>query len=95
MGEFGRSPMIQTRGARGRLHWPQCFSAILAGGGIRGGAVYGASDKTGAYVKDRPVHPTDLLATMYHALGVPLTTRLGNDRAKPVTTGEPVLELFG
>jgi hypothetical protein len=97
VGEFGRSPKIQTQGAPGRVHWPDCFSAILAGGGIRGGAVYGASDKTGAYVKDRPVRPQDLGATIYHALGVSLDTRLARDGAvpRPITTGEPILELFG
>jgi hypothetical protein len=66
IGEFGRSPRINTQGQPGRLHWPDCFSAILAGGGIRGGTVYGASDKIGAYVKDRPVRPHDLGATVYH-----------------------------
>jgi hypothetical protein len=94
MGEFGRSPQIQSKGEPGRLHWPQCFSAILAGGGIRGGMVYGASDKTGGYVKDRPVRPQDLGATIYHALDVPLDTRLGNDRAQPITTSRPIMELF-
>jgi hypothetical protein len=68
VGEIGWSPKIQTKGEPGRVHWPDCFSAVLAGGGIRGGAVYGASDKTGAYVKDRPVRPQDLGATIYRAL---------------------------
>jgi hypothetical protein len=95
IGEFGRSPRINTTGQPGRLHWPDCFSAILAGGGIRGGAVYGASDKIGAYVKDRPVRPQDLGATIYHALEVPLETRLGKEgAARPITTGQPLLELF-
>ena len=59
-------------------------------------AVYGTSDKTGAYVKDRPVRPQDLGATIYHALGVSLDTRLGKDGAvpRPITTGEPLLDLF-
>jgi uncharacterized protein (DUF1501 family) len=96
VGEFGRSPRINTQGPPGRIHWPDCFSALLAGGGIRGGAVYGASDKIGAYVKDRPVRPQDLGATIYHALDVPLDTRLGKDGAtRPVTTGQPILDLFG
>src|SRR5215831_10613921 len=60
VGEFGRSPKIQTQGEPGRVHWPDCFSALLAGGGIHGGAVYGTSDKIGAYVKDKPVRPQDL-----------------------------------
>jgi uncharacterized protein (DUF1501 family) len=96
VGEFGRSPKINTTGEPGRVHWPDCFSAILAGAGISGGAVYGASDKIGAYVKDRPVRPQDLGATIYHALDVPLETRLGKDGAipRPITTGEPIKELF-
>jgi hypothetical protein len=96
VGEFGRSPKINTQGQPGRLHWPDCFSALLAGAGIRGGAVYGASDRIGAYVKDRPVRPQDLGATIYHALDVPLDTRLGKDGGtRPITTGEPIKELFG
>jgi hypothetical protein len=95
LGEFGRSPKIQTQGAPGRVHWPDCFSAILAGGGIRGGAVYGASDKIGAYPKDNPVRPQDLGATIYHALGVPLETNLSRDGVRrPITTGEPIKALF-
>jgi uncharacterized protein (DUF1501 family) len=96
VGEFGRSPRINTQGPPGRVHWPDCFSALLAGAGIRGGGVYGASDKIGAYVKDRPVRPQDLGATIYHALDVPLDTRLGKDGvSRPVTTGQPILDLFG
>jgi hypothetical protein len=96
VGEFGRSPKINTKGAPGRLHWPDCFSAILAGAGIRGGAVYGASDKIGAYVKDRPVRPQDFGATIYQALGVPLDLRLGKDGvSRPITTGQPIHDLFG
>lgn len=96
MGEFGRSPKIQTKGAPGRVHWPKCFSAIMAGAGIRGGAVYGSSDKTGAYVKSNPVTPRALGATIYHAMDVPLDVRLGKDGAtRPLLTGEPIHELFG
>lgn len=96
VGEFGRSPRINTQGQPGRVHWPDCFSALLAGAGIRGGAVYGASDRIGAYVKDRPVRPQDLGATIYRALDVPLETRLGKDGVpRPITTGQPLEELFG
>ena len=74
-GEFGRTPKITgTNGVNGRDHWTSCFSALIAGAGI-GGGVYGASDKIGAFVKDRPVRPQDLGATVYHALGVPLDTK--------------------
>lgn len=79
----------------GRVHWPDCFSAIQAEARIRGRAVYGKSDKIGAYVKDRPVRPQDLAATIYHALGVPLDTSLSKDGTRrPITTGRPIKELF-
>ena len=66
---------------------------MLAGGGIRGGMVYGASDKNGAYVKDKPVSPEDFGATLYHVLGVPPETRLGADGfTHPVSTGQPIAE---
>lgn len=97
MGEFGRSPKIQTKGPPGRIHWPKCFSAILAGGGIRGGAVYGESDKYGMDPIDNPVTPQDLHATVLHSLGVPLfdpTANTGLSRAQ-FSTGKPVLDLFG
>ncbi len=96
MGEFGRSPKIQTKGAPGRVHWPKCFSAIMAGGGIRGGAVYGESDKIGAYVKSNPVRPQDMCATILHSLEVPLNPPQNNSGiSRPITTGKPVMELFG
>lgn len=97
IGEFGRTPNINAPGTNpGRQHWPSCFSAILAGGGIRGGAVYGESDKHGAYVKDRPVRPQDLGATIFHSLGIPLDTRLGRDGfTRPLSTGDPLFDLFG
>src|SRR5206468_6535004 len=78
MGEFGRTPRINQPNVNpGRQHWPSCWSAILAGGGIRGGAVYGESDRIGADVKDRPVRVQDLGATIYHSLDRPADTRLG------------------
>jgi hypothetical protein len=96
VGEFGRSPQINTQGEPGRVHWPDCYSAILAGAGIRGGIVYGESDRIGAYVKDKPVRPQDLGATIYHALGVSLDIRLGRDGfTRPITTGQPLRDLFG
>jgi hypothetical protein len=98
IGEFGRTPRINQNGGAspGRQHWPHCYSAILAGGGIRGGMVHGESDKIGAYVKDKPVRPQDLSATIYHALGVPYEARLSRDGvSRPLSTGQPILELFG
>lgn len=96
-GEFGRTPNINAPGANpGRQHWPKCFSTIIAGGGIRGGAIYGESDNHAAYVKDRPVRPQDLGATIFHSLGIPLHTRLGRDGfTRPLSTGEPLMDLFG
>ncbi len=97
VGEFGRTPRINQNGGAtpGRQHWPACYSAILAGGGIRGGMVYGESDKIGAYVKDKPVRPQDLSATIYHALGVPFESRITQDGvSRPLSTGQPIMELF-
>src|SRR5205807_3198747 len=67
VGEFGRSPRINN--IAGRDHWPQCYTALLAGAGVRCGFVYGASDKYGAYPASDPVLPDDLAATMFWALG--------------------------
>ena len=93
VGEFGRTPRINNLG---RDHWPACYSALLAGAGIRGGVVYGSSDRQAAYVRDNPVRPEDFGATLFHALGVPPETRLGADGfTRPASTGTPVLELFG
>jgi len=97
-GEFGRTPNINALGTAnpGRQHWPTCYSAMLAGGGIRGGMVYGESDRIAAYVKDRPVRPQDLGATIFHSLGIPLDQRLGRDGfTRPVSIGQPIMEMFG
>jgi hypothetical protein len=88
VGEFGRSPRIVNAG---RDHWPACYTALLAGAGIRGGQVHGASDASGAYVRDNPVSPEDFGATLFTALGVPPETRLGLDGfTQPASTGRPV-----
>jgi len=97
VGEFGRTPRI-SKGASaiGRDHWPNCYSAMLAGAGIRGGAVYGASDAHAAYVKDRPVSPEDFAATVLHALDVPPETRISPDGfTVRASSGTPVEALFG
>ena len=94
-GEFGRTPNIIPGKFPGRQHWPQCFSAILAGGGIRGGQVYGESDKNAGLCQRSARPPEDLAATIYHALGVPLDPRLSKDGVtKPLTTGKPIMDLF-
>ena len=97
VGEFGRTPRISKGGsAMGRDHWPHCYSAMLAGGGIRGGAVYGASDKTAAYVRDNPVSLEDFTATLYTALGIDPATRLRSDGfTRPASGGVPIAELLG
>jgi hypothetical protein len=93
VGEFGRTPRISNAG---RDHWPACYSALVAGAGIRGGAVYGSSDRQGAYVRDNPISPEDFGATLFHALGVDPATRLGADGfTRPASTGQPILRLFG
>ncbi len=68
MGEFGRTPRINKDA--GRDHWGSCQSVLMAGGGIRGGRVLGASDRIGAYPASDPVDPVDLHATIYHCLGL-------------------------
>jgi uncharacterized protein (DUF1501 family) len=94
VGEFGRTPRINKDA--GRDHWGMCQSALLAGGGVRGGQVYGASDKQAAYVKDSPVAPEDLLATIYHALGIGPESELRDRENRPyrATEGQAVTGLF-
>ena len=92
VGEFGRTPRI-SRGASaiGRDHWPNCYSAMLAGAGVRGGTVYGSSDAQAAYVKDRPVSPEDFGATMFHTLGIPPETGISPDGfSVRASTGRPI-----
>jgi hypothetical protein len=93
-GEFGRTPKINA--AAGRDHWAPCYTQLLAGGGIRGGQVYGASDRIGAYVKDRPVRPEDFTATILHAFGVSPDTIVHDPLRRPVRVSEgvPVTALF-
>ena len=95
VGEFGRTPRVTSNPYPGRDHWPACYSALMAGAGVRGGLVYGASDRIGGYVKDRPVSPEDFAATIFAALGVAPATRLSPDGATlPVSAGEPISALF-
>lgn len=101
-GEFGRTPKVGQRnsdagaGRDGRDHWPGCFTSILAGGGAKGGFVYGKSDRHAAYPSADPVAPQDLIATIYHALGVPanlsLTDTQGRDHE--VNPGKTIHELL-
>lgn len=94
-GEFGRTPKLNKE--QGRDHWGACQSALLAGGGIRGGQVYGSSDRDAAYPKSNPVSPEDLLATVYHALGIPHDALMHDQLNRPhhIVEGTPLLGLFG
>ncbi|MEX2121882.1 MAG: DUF1501 domain-containing protein [Pirellulales bacterium] len=94
LGEFGRTPKINA--TAGRDHWGPCQSIVLAGGGVRGGQVYGASDKQAAYPAGHPVSPEDVIATMYHALGVsPATTILDREnRPHRICEGRPITAIF-
>ncbi len=96
MGEFGRGPKIGDRDGKGRGHWPECYTVMMAGGGVQGGAVYGASDAHGAYPADRPVGPEDITATLYHALGLDPDAEMLDavGRPFPLTPGRPIYDLF-
>jgi uncharacterized protein (DUF1501 family) len=94
-GEFGRTPRINAAG--GRDHWPGVWSVALAGGGVQGGQVVGASDEHAAAPADRPVTPQNLLATIYHSLGIESTQHLArpdNESYPLVEDAGPVHELF-
>ncbi|MDA0283474.1 MAG: DUF1501 domain-containing protein [Planctomycetota bacterium] len=93
-GEFGRTPRINK--TAGRDHWAPCYTQLLAGGGVRGGQVWGASDAQGAYVKDAPVTPDDFAATILHAFGLEAETPVPDITGRPVrvTTGRAVTNLF-
>lgn len=94
VGEFGRTPKINKMA--GRDHWPNCYSAVLAGGGVQGGRTWGSSDSHAAYVRDSPVSPDDFGATIFHAFGIPPETYVYDalNRPLPVSRGNPVTTLF-
>ena len=94
LGEFGRTPKIN--GNAGRDHWPDCYSLTLAGGGIQGGAVWGASDKIGAYPVQDAVTPADLAATIYWRFGIDPKTIIHDQLGRPhrLAEGEPIRKLF-
>ena len=97
-GEFGRTPKVGQftnnagTGADGRDHWPYCFTSVLAGGGVRGGFVYGSSDRHAAFPASDAVAPVDLMATVHHLLGLPPELTLRDPQGKPrvVCPGEVV-----
>ena len=94
LGEFGRTPRINK--SAGRDHWPDCYTILLAGGGVTGGAVYGASDKIGAYPSSDPVTPADLAATIFWRFGLDPSTELRDQTNRPfrLADGEPLRKLF-
>jgi hypothetical protein len=95
MGEFGRTPKINVDA--GRDHWPGCYSVLMAGGGVKGGIVLGASDSTGARPSERPVTPADIHASMFAALGYDpgsITYESGDGRPIRLTDGSVLHELF-
>ncbi|MEZ5304488.1 MAG: DUF1501 domain-containing protein, partial [Verrucomicrobiales bacterium] len=103
VGEFGRSPEkgVSTSGngndADGRDHWPYCYTSVVAGAGIKRGYVHGESDKTGSAPLESPVHPSELLATIYHAFGIDPETIVYNHLNQPreLVKAKAVTELFG
>jgi len=94
LGEFGRTPKINANA--GRDHWGDCSSALLAGGGIRGGQVLGASDRLGAYPVSDKVDPVDIQATLYHCLGLEPETKIHDELQRPwdISTGRVLTRLL-
>jgi hypothetical protein len=94
VGEFGRTPKINENASRD--HWPQCYTALLAGGGVKRGFIYGASDKTASLPSENPVRPDDLAATIYYLLGIdPHTEVYGvGDRPLVIADGKPVTQVI-
>ncbi|MDW8223423.1 MAG: DUF1501 domain-containing protein [Gemmatales bacterium] len=94
MGEFGRTPRFNSNA--GRDHWPQCFTVVLAGGGLPGGIVYGASDRIGAFPTAQPVTPQDLFATIYHRLGLDPEALIYDQQGRPyhLAQGQPISALL-
>ena len=93
MGEFGRTPKINKNESRD--HWPQCYTALLAGGGVKGGHVYGASDAHGMFPDKDPVRPDDLAATIYSLMGINPATAVYDRADRPLAiAGNPITDVF-
>ena len=96
LGEMGRTPMPNARWGRG--HWSTLFPAVVAGGGVRGGTLYGGSDKDAAHPTEKPTSPEDLAATIYHALGIDHEMHLPDSQGRPtklIEGGRPAFGVFG
>jgi uncharacterized protein (DUF1501 family) len=96
MSEMGRTPRVNGNG--GRDHWTFCYSMFMAGGGIRGGTLYGESDAQAAYVKDRPVSTSDICATIYECLGIDPDMPIMDRSSRPIPVahgGKPIREILG
>jgi len=97
MSEHGRTPKLNSARGGGREHWSWAYSAVFAGGGVRKGEVVGSTDKVAGYPKDRPISPKDLLASIYHSLGVNPATELRDRLNKPaalVPGGQVIREML-
>ncbi|HYH68145.1 MAG TPA: DUF1501 domain-containing protein [Urbifossiella sp.] len=95
MSEMGRTPRVNANG--GRDHWTFCYSVVFAGAGVRGGTICGASDAQAAYVKDRPVRPADICATVYQQLGIDADMPVYDRANRPIAVangGEPIREIL-
>ena len=95
MGDMGRTPRVN--GGGGRDHWSFCYSVVMAGGGVRGGQVYGSSDRTAAFPSTNPVSPADIAATIFHCLGVDPRAHVTDQQGRPlvVSEGNPIHALLG
>lgn len=90
-------PQVAVAGSSRKIdHWPQCYTALVAGGGVKRGYVYGSSDKFGAYPANDPVKPDDLAATMFTALGIDPQIEVQDSLNRPlqITRGKPIMDLF-
>jgi hypothetical protein len=95
MGEMGRTPKINAAG--GRDHWTFCYSIVLAGAGIRGGSIYGASDGQAAYIKDKPARIRNICATIYQCLGIDPEMPVYDQGNRPIPIahgGRPLMEIL-
>ncbi len=94
MGEFGRTPKINKNASRD--HWPDCYSVLLAGGGVKAGYIHGASDETGSKPAEKPVTLEDLSATIYYLLGIDPTALIHDTQGRPlmISSGEPIFDVI-